>query len=179
MYNQEKVMRNHASLFVIIIAGPTGVGKTTLSKMLSRYYGCVYISEDEIAKEVFPDEYKDIEDYPDKVEIIARELFKRAKEIFSSGKCIVIDRINLEKEFIEEIKKTLHNNLILKVLLPPIETTIERDRKRGGWASGENAIKLFYKKYKELKPVIGEENYIDNSYQTPEETFERLIACIQ
>ena len=172
-------MRKHESLFVLIIAGPTGVGKTTLSKMLSRYYDCVYLSEDEIAKETFPDEYKNIEDYPDKVEIIARELLKRAKEKFNRGKCIVMDRINLEKEFIEETKKTFHNHLILKVLWPSLETTIERDRKREGWASGENAIKLFYKKYEVLKPVIGAENYIDNSYQTPEETFERFIAYIE
>jgi len=147
--------------------------------MLSKYYDCVYISEDKIAKEMFPDEYINIEDYPDKVEIIARELLKRAKEIFNSGKCIVIDRINLEKEFIEEIKKTFHNNLILKVLWPPLEITLERDRKREGWTSGDNAIKLFYKKYEELKPVVGEENYIDNSCQTPEETFERFIAYIK
>lgn len=76
-------MRKPERLFVIIIAGPTGVGKTTLSKMLSRYYDCAYLSEDDIAKEIFPHEYKNIEDYPDKVEIIARELLERAKEIGS------------------------------------------------------------------------------------------------
>jgi len=172
-------MRKFDRLFVIIIAGPTGVGKTTLSKMLSRYYDCGYLSEDEIAKEIFPDEYKNIEDYPDKVKIIARELFQRAKEIFNSGKCVVMDRINFEKEFIEEIRKTFDSDLILKVLWPPLETTIERDRIREGWTSGENAIKLFYKKYEELKPDIGEENYIDTSNQTPEETLERFIVYIK
>ena len=85
---------------VIVIAGPTGVGKTTLSKMLNEHFDCAHISEDEIAKEIFPDEYKNIEDCPDKVKIAESQLLKRAKEIFDSGKCVGIDLINLEKEFI-------------------------------------------------------------------------------
>lgn len=165
--------------FVIVIAGPTGVGKTTLSKMLSKHYNCAYISEDEVTKEVFPDIYKNIEDYPDKVKKAESQLLKRAKEIFASGECVVIDQINLEKEFIEEIKKAFHKHLMLRVLWPPMEITIERDKRREGWTSGENTIKRFYKKYEGLKSIIGEENYIDNSHQTPEETLERFIASIE
>lgn len=155
---------------VIVIAGPTGVGKTTLSKILSKHFNCAYISEDEITKEVFPDVYKNIEDYPNKLKIVESQLLKRAKEIFNSGECIVIDRINLGKEFIEEMKNTFHNHLILRVLCPPMETTIKRDSKKEGWTSGKDAIRRFYKKYEELKLIIGEKNYIDNSHQTPEET---------
>ena len=167
------------SPFVIVIAGPTGVGKTTLSKILSKHFNCTYISEDEIAKEVFPDVYKDIEDYPDKLKIAENQLLKRAKEIFDSGRYVVIDRINLERGFIEEMKKTFHKHLILRVLWPPMETTIERDKRREGWTSGEDTIRRFYKKNEELKPIIGEKNYIDNRHQTPEETLERFIASIE
>ena len=165
--------------FVIVIAGPTGVGKTTLSKMLSEYFNCTYISEDEVTKEIFPDTYENIEDDPEEIKIAERQLLKRTKEIFASGECVVIDRINLGKEFIEEIKKAFHKCLILKVLWPPIETTIKRDKKREGWTSGESAIKRFYKKYEKLKPIVGEKNYIDNSHQTPKEIFERFIAGIE
>ena len=165
--------------FVIVIVGPTGVGKTTLSKMLSKHFNCTYISEDEIAKEVFPDLYKDIEDYPDKLKIAENQLLKRAKEIFDSGRYVVIDRINLERGFIEEMKKMFRKHLILRVLWPPMETTIERDKRREGWTSGEDTIRRFYKKYEELKPIIGEKNYIDNRHQTPEETLEKIIASIE
>lgn len=161
--------------FVIVIAGPTGVGKTALVEVIKKHFDCSYLSEDKIAKEIFPNTYKDIEDYPDKVGIIARQLFRRAKDIFENGESVVIDRINLEKEFIKDIKKTFHKHLVLKILWPPIKTTIERDRKREGWTSGENAIKKYYKKYEELKTIVGEENFIDNSHQTPEETFEKFI----
>lgn len=161
--------------FVIVIAGPTGVGKTALVEVIKYHFGYFHLSEDDIAKEIFPDIYKDIEDYPDKVEIIARQLYKRTKDIFENKRGVVIDRINLEAEFIEKIKKAFNKYLILRVLWPPIETTIERDRKREGWTSGENAIKKYYKKYEELKPIVGEENYINNGHQTPKETFEEFI----
>jgi len=91
------------SPFVIVIAGPTGVGKTTLSKMLSKHFNCTYISEDEIAKEVFPDVYKYIEDYPNNVKIVDDQLLERTKEIFDNGKSVIIDRINLDKEFIDDM----------------------------------------------------------------------------
>ena len=144
--------------------------------MLSQHYSCAYISEDETAKEIFPDTYTNIENYPDKVKIVESQLLKRTKEIYASGESVVIDRINLGKEFIEEIKKAFEKHLILKILWPSMETIIERDRRREAWTSGENAVKRFYREYEELKPVIGEKNYIDNSDHTPEETFENLVA---
>ena len=167
------------SPFVIVIAGPAGVGKTTLSKMLSKHFNCTNLSEDEIAKKIFPDVYTNIEDYPDKLKIAENQLLKSAKKIFDSRRYVVIDMINLERGFIEEIKKTFHQHLILRVLYPPIEITIERDKKREGWTSGEDTIKRFYKKYEELKPIIGEKNYIDTGHQTPQKTLERSIAVIE
>jgi cytidylate kinase len=161
--------------FVIVIAGPTGVGKTTLSKMISNYYHCAYLSEDEIAKEIYPDLYEHLEDYPDKQKIAESEMFERTKEIFDRGECVVIDLINFGKEFQEEIQNASPKELIIKVLWPPIFIAIERDKRREGWTSGELAVKHFYKKYEELKPIIGESNYIDNSHQTPQETLQRFI----
>lgn len=164
---------------IIVIAGPTGVGKTTLAKMLSKYFNFVYISEDEVTREIFPDQYQNIEDYPDKFKIAESQLFKKVRENFENGISVMIDRINLSQEFIEEMKKVFHKHLILKILWPSVEITIERDKKREGWISGERIIKGFYQKYEELKPIIGEENYIDTSNQTPKETLEQFIAAIE
>ncbi len=169
-------MTNH---FVIVIAGPPGVGKTTISKMLSGYCHCAYLSEDEVAKEVFPETYIRIDDYPDQLKIAESALMQKAKKFFDNGESVVIDRINLEKEFIEETKKAFHTHLMIKVLWSPVETIIERDKKRERWTSGESVIKRFCKKYEELKPIINEKHYIDNSHQTPAETLAEFIAAIQ
>jgi hypothetical protein len=92
---------------------------------------------------------------------------------------VVIDRINLERGSIEGMKKAFHKHLILRVLWPPMETTIQRDNRREGCTSGEDTIRRFYKKYEELKPIIGEKNYIKNWQQTPEETLNRFITSIE
>ncbi len=169
-------MTNH---FVIVIAGPPGVGKTTISKMLSGYFNCAYISEDEEAKDVFPETYIHIEDDPDTLKIAESVLLQKAKKIFDSGESVVIDRVNLGKEFIEETKKAFHSHLMIIVLWSPVETIIERDNKRESWTSGESVIKRYCKKYEELKPIIHEKHYIDNSHQTPAETLAELIDAIE
>ena len=163
------------NFYVMVIAGPTGVGKTTLSKILCKHYKCSYISEDEIAKEIFPNEYISIENTPDKLKIVKNQLLKKTKDVFTNNKSVVIDLVNIEKAFFEEIRKRFHNHLILKVLFPPIATTIERDKRKEGWTSGEITIRRFYKKYEVLKSIIGKENYFDNSNQTPKETFKKLF----
>jgi len=106
-------------------------------------------------------------------------LLNNAKRIFDSGDPVVIDRINLGIEFIEEIRKVFNKRLVLKILFPPVETTIERDERREGWTSGENAIKRYYKLYEELRPIIGDENYLDSGRRTPDETLEIIIADIE
>jgi len=166
------------SPFVIVIAGPAAVGKTTIAKMLVVHFKCTHISEDEIAKELFPDLYIEIEKYPNKQKLVESELLNRAKEIFDKGESVVVDRINLDEKFIKELKTMFQKNLILKIIFPPIETTIERDNKRDCWTSGEAAIREFYYQYEKLKPIIGEENFIDNSHQTPEETLAVFIKIL-
>ena len=104
--------------FVIVIAGPTGVGKTALAKVIKKHFGCSHLSEDEIAKEIFPETYKDIEDYPEKVETIARQLYIRSRNIFENGKSVVIERINLEelrKKYPEAFKRPYHADAGLRV----------------------------------------------------------------
>lgn len=165
--------------FVILIAGPTGVGKTTLSKMINQHYNYTYLSEDETAKIFYPDTYQNIEDSPDEMRIVASQILKEATEISKCGKGVVIDMINLDKNLIEEIQEIFRDHLVLRILLPPIETIIERDKNRAGWTSGESTIRKFYNIYEELIPVIGQKNYLNNSHQTPHETLEQLITSIE
>ncbi len=160
--------------FVLIITGPTGVGKTTLCKLVAEKFGYKYISGDETKKELFPG-LENIILYPEKLEIVKNELLKRIKEMFNKKECVVVDYVILGEDYINKFKKLFGKNLIFKVIQPSVETTIERDKKRECWTSGDESVKRLYKDFEESKNFIGEENYIDNSNETPQETFDKYF----
>lgn len=161
--------------FVIVITGPAGSGKTTLAKMVSAFYKCAYISGDEISKKLFPDTYVNIEKNPKDSKIVEKQLLKDVKEIFSKGGNVVVDYIILGEKYISEYKNLFGKHLVFKVIFPPMKIIIERDKKRDCWTSGEDTVERLYKEYEILKPIIGVSNYIDNSNQTPEETFNKYF----
>lgn len=161
--------------FVLIITGPTGTGKTTLCKMVAEKFGYKYISGDEIKQEIFPG-LEDIIKYPEKLEVVKNELLKRTKESFDKNECVVVDYVILGQEYIGKFKNLFGQRLVLRVVLPSIETIIERDKKRETWTSGEESVKRLYKDFKEVENFIGKENYIDNSNETPQETFDKYFS---
>jgi predicted kinase len=163
---------------IVLLAGPPATGKTTLAKMLSRHYKCKRISEDELAKKLYPDKYTQIEEDPDKMKEIFYQLFAMVKDIYSTGNSVIVELINADKDFVEKIRKSFSENLFIRILWPPVETTILRDKERKGWTSGESAIRKYYQKYQSLEAIIGKENYIDNSQQTPEQTLKNIVKTL-
>ena len=157
--------------FVLIIAGPTGVGKTTIAQIICQHNKCSYLSEDELSKKLFPGVYKDT---PEQLKQTNKELLKGLKQL-NDGNCLVADLVNFDEDFIKNLKNLFGKRLIIKVIFPPINTIIERDKKRPCWTSGEENIKRYYKQYQKLKEIIGKNNYIDNSSQNPEETYEKYF----
>ena len=128
-------------------------------------------SSSEISKKLFPGVYKDT---PKQLEQTNKKLISKLKDS-NNKNCIVIDSVFLDKNLIKQLKKIFGERLIIKVIFPPIKTIIERDKTRQCWTSGEEDIKRYYKKYQELKEIIGKNNYIDNSGQTPGETTKYLL----
>ena len=157
--------------FVLIIAGPPGVGKTTIAQIICQHNKCSYLSEDELSKKLFPGVYKDT---PEQLKQTNKELLKRLKDL-NDGNCLVADLVNLDEDFIKKLKNLFGKRLIIKVIFPPIKTIIERDKKRQCWTSGEENIKRYHKQYQKLTEIIGKNNYIDNSSQNPEETYEKYF----
>ena len=114
-------------------------------------------------------------DTPEQLKQTNKELLKRLRHL-NDGNCLVADLVNLDEDFIKNLKNIFGKRLIIKVIFPPIKTIIERDEKRLCWTSGEENIKRYYKQYQKLKEIIGKNNYIDNSSQNPEETYEKYFA---
>ncbi len=158
--------------FVLIIAGPPGVGKTTIAQIICQHNKCSYLSGDELSKKLFPGVYKDT---PEQLKQTNKELLKRLKDL-NDGNCLVADLVYLDEDFIKKLKNLFGKRLIIKAIFPPIKTIFERDKKRQCWTSGEEDIKRYHKQYQKLKEIIGENNYIDNSSQNPEVTYEKYFS---
>jgi shikimate kinase len=112
--------------FVLIIAGPPGVGKTTIAQIICQHNKCPYLSGDELSKKLFPGVYKDT---PEQLKQTNKELLKRLKDL-NDGNCLVADLVYLDEDFIKKLKNLFGKRLIIKVIFPPIKTTIERDKKK-------------------------------------------------
>lgn len=163
---------------IIILTGPCGVGKTTISKLLLQHLEVKYISGDEIAKSKFP-EISYITKHPVKLQIVKRELFDLScTYFFDQNKTVLIDYVILGQNYIAQFQKTFQSDLILKVLLPDRQVIFQRDQDRACWESGREMINNLHDKYLALKDMIGAENYIDNGAQTAQETVDFLLQDI-
>lgn len=154
---------------VLIVTGPCGSGKTTITNLIQNN-NFIRISGDDIKNEFFP-EIDNITDYPEALEKVYVEIFQRAKKHFENGENIVIDYVVLGQMRIEEYKKTFSKNFKIRVLLSRKEIIIKRDQLRECWTSGEDCIIALYDSFNKLKDYVGAENYIDNSAETPDETY--------
>lgn len=161
---------------VLIVTGPCGSGKTTIANLIARNGRFAYISGDEIKDELFP-HIVSIADHPEALEQVYASMFQRAKRHYELGESVVIDYVFLGQKRIEEYKKAFSGSLAIKVLLPEREVLIDRDQSRECWTAGEDCVTDLYNRFYNLRSCIGTENYIDNSEETPEETYTKHFAA--
>jgi len=130
-------------VYFIIIRGPLGSGKTTISKKLSTILTAKYISIDNVLHK--------LDQVPPGAECIPAKNFIKAektllpkiKEQLKKGKVVIIDACFYHKESIEFFLKNLPFQHYVFTLKAPIEVCIKRDKERTK-THGEDAAKAVH-----------------------------------
>lgn len=153
---------------IIVVRGPLGVGKTTVSKILAQNLHGEYISVDQILADnnLSNGDGIPLESFL-KVNQIILDITKKSEKKF------IVDGNFYYREQIEDLKNKFKDDIIFFTLLSGIEKCIERDSKREK-ALGEDSARYVYM----ITTQIKEGQEIDNSNLTAEETVERIMEKI-
>lgn len=119
-------------VYFIIIRGPLGCGKSTISKNIVKALKAVYISVDEVLAE------NGLDDIDSKIGCIPAENFSRANQIMipearknlDGGRIVIFDSCFYHKESIDNLISGLPYKNYVFTLKAPLEVCIERDRNR-------------------------------------------------
>ncbi len=133
-------------VYYLIIRGPLGCGKSTISRELAKELNAEYIAVDRILDEF--DLTKDKEEgyISQKSFFKVNEIVsKRAKKLLNHNKPVIFDGNFYWKSCIEDLISRLNYPHYVFTLKAPIETCISRDDERGK-THGEDAAKAVYKK---------------------------------
>jgi shikimate kinase len=152
---------------LIVIRGPLGAGKSTISKILAQELDLEYISLDQLL-----DDYKLV---PENSEGIPLESYLKANQIIldlrnSSQKSFIVDGCFYYQEQIDDIQSKFPDNNEIFTLCSNVETCIERDSKRPK-VYGEDSARFVHMITTKIK--AGHE--IDSTNLTAQETVEEIV----
>lgn len=136
--------------FYIIIRGPLGCGKSTLSEEVSKKIKAQYFAVDRVLDDCNLTSDKEEGYISQKSFIKANEIIvSEAKLILDSGKNVVFDGNFYWKSSIEDLIKRLDFPHYVFTLKAPLDVCIERDKKRQKM-HGKDAAQAVYKKSTEF-----------------------------
>ena len=161
--------------YFIIIRGPLGVGKTTVSKELARILDGEYVSIDKLLEEndlVRSDE--------DEGCIPASNFLKgdeiilpKIKKLLEKGRIVILDGCFYHREQIVHLYESLPHQHFTFTLKAPVEVCIERDRGRE-WVYGEDAARVVHW----MVSSFDEGTVIDTAGKTLEQTVEEITSYL-
>ncbi len=155
---------------LIIIRGPLGVGKTTVSNVLAHNLRLEYISLDQII-----DDNKLVPANPDGIPL---ESYLKANQIIldratKDQKSFIIDGCFYYQEQIDDLIKKFDDDIEIFTLTSHVDKCIERDSKRPN-AHGEDSATFVHMITTKIK--AGHE--IDNTNLTVDETVAKIMATL-
>ena len=124
--------------YLIIIRGPLGIGKTTISKLLAKKLNAKYFSVDQILKH-----YK-LDIFDQKIGCIPEKNFLKAnqiiiKDLLKNNQSVIVDGNFYYQNQIENLIQNIPLKSFVFTLKAPIEICIKRDAQRsiphGKWAT--------------------------------------------
>lgn len=150
---------------LIVIRGPLGVGKSTISKMLAAQLDAQYVSIDAILDEndLDSDDGIPVENYLKANQILVELLRDK------SGTAIV-DGCFYYREQIDDLKRQFGDDTIFVSLTSSVEKCIERDSKRAK-IYGEDAARYVHM----ITTNIKEGFEIDNTELSTSETVQKIV----
>ena len=163
---------------VLILIGPGGSGKTTIADLLVQKHNFIKIDGDNLDTEFFPNGGQWMPENLDKLKQAHKKIFTKVKELFDKGeKSVVLDYIIFGDylNFLEMFKNEFGDKLEVKVLFPTKEEMVKRDEKRECWTTGAERISMVRAEFEAMKDMIGADNFIDTTGQTPEMTLQKYF----
>jgi broad-specificity NMP kinase len=155
----------------IIIRGPLGIGKSSISEKLASKLKAVHIEYDRIVDDRGLNKDKEEGYISQKSFFKANEIaVVKAKKLIDSGKIVIFDGNFYWKSQLDDLKKRLANyEGKVFTLKASVETCIKRDSRRDK-THGEMAARVVHKKSTEFDYGIS----IDTENKTPEEVVNEI-----
>ncbi|OGZ84450.1 MAG: hypothetical protein A2599_00275 [Candidatus Staskawiczbacteria bacterium RIFOXYD1_FULL_39_28] len=174
--NTKNVMENKGK--VLILTGPGGSGKTTIADLLVEEYGFIKVDGDDLDSEFFSDGGQWLPENIGKLKQSHDKILKEVKKLFDKGKKVVLDYIIFGNylEFFRKFKKEFGNDLEIKVLFPTEKEMVKRDKDRECWTTGIDRILTVHSEFEAVKDVLGKDNFIDTTGQTPDDTLRKYFS---
>jgi tRNA uridine 5-carbamoylmethylation protein Kti12 len=147
-------------VFYVIIRGPLGCGKSTISKLLSKKLKAEVFAVDRVLDEFGLTKDKEAGYISQKSFFKANEIIaERAKKFLDNGKNVIFEGNFYWKSAIEDLISKLNYPHHVFTLKASVETCIARDEERGK-THGEDAARAVHKKSTEFTygTVIDTEN---------------------
>lgn len=136
--------------YYVIIRGPLGCGKSTITERLSKILNAKYFAVDRVLDEHDLTKDKEAGYISQRSFIKANEIIApEAKRILDSGKPVVFDGNFYWKSQIDDLIRRLDFPHYVFTLKAPLEVCIARDIERGK-THGEDAARAVYKKSTEF-----------------------------
>lgn len=157
---------------VVLLTGPGGSGKTTLSELLEEKYGWIRVDGDREDTEFFPTNGQWLPENSENLKRAHDKIIRIANEKSATGKNVVVDYIIFGRyvEFIEKLRLEFGDSFQVVVLWPSKQEVVRRDLERECWTTGEKRISEVMAEFESIKQKIGPANFIDTTTKTPEET---------